>query len=382
MKASFTALVVVLAVGSLAFSLDGWGWKHSGGKRVVLPPGEVHEGWYFAGSDQVSIQGTINGDAYIAGGVVDVEGTINGMLVVAGGEVNVSGTVTDRIFGAGGSVRVTGKTGKSITAAGGTVVLGKDATVGENLLAAGGTLQVNGTVEHEARIAGRDVEVTGAIKGNCDVHAEQFRTYKGALIGGNLTVAAKDSENVSVEPESVRGTVHVDVSKREDPARILGMRKASICFHVLFGLSLFATALALSFLLPGHLISPGSILLNQPGQSVIWGFIALIVTPVLVVILCITVIGIPLGLLLLVLYLWLLYASQLVIGIAVGSRLMGLEGKKGWSLFGPVAVGLLVVQVLMFIPVVKALIFLAGLVVGVGALVIAAHAGMTKLRAQ
>jgi hypothetical protein len=150
---------------------------------------------------------------------------------------------------------------------------------------------------------------------------------------------------------------------------------------VIFGLTLFATALALSFLLPGHLKSPASVLLNQPGQSIIWGFIMLIITPVLALILCLTVIAIPLGLFLFLLYLWFLYTSQLVIGVAVGSRLLGLEGKRGWSLFGAVAIGLLIVQILLFIPVVKIFVVLAGLVVGVGALVIAAKAGMATLRA-
>ncbi len=160
------------------------------------------------------------------------------------------------------------------------------------------------------------------------------------------------------------------------------MEKGAFWFQVIFALTLFATALALSFLLPGHLTSPGSVLMKNPGLSVIWGFIMLIITPVIALILCLTVIGIPLGLFLFLLYLWLLYTSQLVIGIAVGSRIVGLEGKRGWSLFGVVALGLLIVQILMFIPVVKILLVVAGLIVGVGALVIAAKSGMTALRAQ
>ena len=381
MKAALIFILVVLVLGTLAFSCRDWRSMRSGEHSVVLPAGETHEGWYFAGGNQVSIQGTINGDAYVAGGVVEVEGTINGQLVVAGGQVNVSGNVTDRIFGAGGTVRFTGKTGKSITAAGGTVVIGKDATVGENLLAGGGNIQVNGTVEREARVAGREVELTGAVKGNLDVQAERFNAYRGSLVGGSLSVAARDSGNVSVDSGTVRGTVHIDIMKGEHQARILGIRKGVFWPQVIFGLTLFATALALSFLLPGHLKSPASVLLNQPGQSIIWGFIMLIITPVLALILCLTVIAIPLGLFLFLLYLWFLYTSQLVIGVAVGSRLLGLEGKRGWSLFGAVAIGLLIVQILLFIPVVKIFVVLAGLVVGVGALVIAAKAGMATLRA-
>ncbi len=372
MKTPAILFIVIIAIGALAFSLGTGGAEQSTQKRIVLPAGAVHEGWYFAGANQVSLQGTVNGDVYVAGGLVEVEGTINGQLVVAGGEVNVSGTVTDRIIAAGATVRITGKTGKSITAAGGSVIIGKDATVGENLLAAGGNIQVNGTVEHEARIMGRDVELTGTIKGNLDFEGDRFKTFQGAHVGGNLSVLTDDTAKVSVEPGTVTGNTRVDFRKGEAPTYILGMQKGFFWFQVFFSLTLFATALVLSFLLPGHLTSPGSILLEQPGQSVLWGFVVLIMTPVLALILCITVVGIPVGVFLFLLYLWVLYASQMVIGIALGSRLFGLEGKKGWSLFGAVALGLLIVQIFMFIPIVRVLLVLAGLLVGVGALALAA----------
>ncbi len=379
MKLLPSAFIAVLALGTLAFSIGDWGSMGSYQQRVVLPANEVHEGWYFAGGNQVSILGTVNGDAYVAGGVVEVQGTINGELIVAGGQVSVSGTVTDRIYAAGASVRITGKTGKSVTAAGGTIILGKDATVGENLLVAGGNIQIDGTVGREARIAGDEIDLAGSVKGNMNVEAKRFTTFKGALVGGNLTVAG-DSAMMTVEPGVVTGQVRFDYRKGEAPSYILGMKQGSFWFQVFMSLTLFATALALSFLLPGHLTSPGSLLMNQPGQSVIWGFIMLIVTPVIAVILCITIVGIPLGILLFLLYLWILYTSQMVIGVAVGSRLLGLEGKKGWRLFGVVALGLLIVQILMFIPFVRILVIVLGLIAGSGSLAIAAKQVIVSAR--
>ncbi len=370
-RQSLVLLVIPLVLG---FTFGDWGSMRPGQQRVILPAGEVHEGWYFATGSQVTILGTVNGDAYIAGGVVDIPGTINGQLVVAGGQVNVSGTVTDRIFGGGGTVRITGKTGKSIIAAGGTVVIGKDATVGDNLLAAGGGIQIDGTVDREARVAGGDVEVTGAVKGNLDVQADRFRTFKGSFIGGNLSVGTGDTTKIFVEPGTVVGAIHIDFRKGEAPTYILGMRTVSFWFQVIFAMTLFATALALAFLLPGHLTSPGSMLMNKPGQSVVWGFIGLIMTPVIALILCITLIGIPLGLFLFLLYLWFLYTSQMVLGIFVGAKIFGMDGKRGWSLFGVVALGLLIVQVLMLIPYVRMLLVLAGLILGVGALMLATKA--------
>ncbi len=382
MRPSFRILAVIIALGTIACTFGGWDSMGRDRRRVVLPSAEVHEGWYFASGDQVSILGTINGDAYIAGGVVDVQGTINGQLVVAGGQVTVGGTVTDRIFAGGGSVRVTGKVGKSIVMAGGTVVLGKDATVGDNLLAAGGNVEIDGTVEREARLAGGEIDLTGSVKGNMDVAVDRFHTFKGALVGGNLSITARDTANVGVEPGTVVGSVHMGLSKAEAPTYILGMRSGVFWVQVFLSLTLFATALVLAFLIPGHLTVPGAVLTNQLGQSALWGIIVLILAPIVGVFLCVTVIGIPLGIFFFLLYLWILYVSQMMLGVAIGSRLFGLEGKRGWALFGAVALGLLIVEVLMFVPILRILLVLAGLVLGVGALAIAAKTTLAAMRTR
>lgn len=380
MRSFMQVFMIVVVISALGFSFNGSRPSDQGRRRIVLPADAVHEGWYFAAGDQVSILGTVNGDVYVGGGVVEIGGTINGELVAAGGQVDVGGTVTDRIFAGGGVVRIAGKVGKSVIAGGGTVIIARDAAVGDNLLAAAGNLQVDGTVEHEARVAGGDVDLSGVVKGNMEVGSDRFRSYPGAQVGGNLTVAARDSEQVSIAPNTVAGQIQINVERMKESPSILGMGRATFWFRILFGLTLFATALALAFLFPGHLRAPGTVLLNHPGKSVLWGFVLLVVTPVLVFILLLTVIGIPLGIFLFFLYLWFLYASQLVLGIAVGAKLKGVEGKKGWSLFGAVALGLLLIQVLMFVPIVGTLLIIAGLVFGLGALVLAAKAGMETLR--
>lgn len=367
---TFRIPALILLTALLSFSCGGPGPRHVGGDYVTLPAGETHEGWYFAGARQVLIQGTVNGDVYAAGGLVEVDGTINGILVVAGGEVNVSGTVNDRIIAAGGTVRLTGKTMKSITAAGGTITLGKEASVGENLLAAGRTILLNGTVEKEAKTAGGEVHLSGTVKGNLDVAAGRFDSYKGALIGGNLSVETRDTTDVKVEPGTVQGTVHIKLEERHARQEILGLGVAAFWFRLVLGLTLFVTAIALSFLLPGHLSAAGQEVSIRPGPSILWGLVAVIAIPIVAGILLITVVGLPLGFFLLGLYFWFLYLSPLILGAGIGARISPLDGKRGWALFGPVALGLVIVEVLMLIPVVRTIVFIVSILVGLGAMVV------------
>lgn len=359
----------ILLLPLLAFSCRDGG-MHTGGKHIVLPAGEVHQGWYFAGGDDVTINGTINGDAFIAAGIVEINGTINGELYVAGGQVSVNGKVTDRVIATGGGIRLSGRTDKSIFAAGGTVVLTRSGSAGENILGAGGNVMIDGTVGQNARLAGGHVDIGGEIKGDLEDASEYFRTESGSAVGGNLTVNAKDSNNVEIAQGTTHGTYTLTIHKEEAGSRILGFRPWRILFKLFLMSSLFAFAFVLSFLCAKQFTSMGKTVLDRPGESVLVGIAMLVLTPVAALILCITVIGIPLGMVLMGYYGLIMYLSQLSLGVALGFRLIGADGKKGWALFGTAAVGMLIVDVLCFIPFVNVLVVLAGLVFGMGALAI------------
>ncbi len=366
----FNRLFQVLVISLLAFNCSGSGFHATGRERTLLAQGDVHNGWYFAGSPQVDIDGTVNGDAFVAGGVVNVRGTIDGLLFVAGGEVTVTGTVTDRIICAGGVVRLYGKTAKSLFAGGGTVVLERGATVGEYLMAGGGEVRVLGAVARDAKIGASELTVSGEIRGDLDAGVERFATEPGSTVGGNLLVTAKDSGAVSVTPGTVLGKVEIRAGRATPAPRPFGMSTGTLIVRILFFLSLCTTALVLSFLFPRQLASVGTIMNGRPGEAVLVGLAALLLVPVLVIVLCLTVVGIPLGLFLLCYFFWLAYLSQMGLGVFLGYRLFGFDGRTGWALFGPVALGILAVQACTFIPIASVVVEFGGLIFGVGALLL------------
>jgi hypothetical protein len=379
---SFIILFNILFVSLLAFNCRGTEFRGSGDERVLLASGDIHNGWYFAGSGEVDLDGTVNGDAFIAGGVVNMRGTVNGLLVVAGGQVNVMGTVTDRIISVGGTVRLSGKTEKSVFAGGGSVIIERGATVGEYLMAGGSDVQVRGVVERDAKIGATTLKLTGEIKGDLDAGVESFETEEGSTVGGNLTVAAKDSGNIRIVPGTVLGQVHLKAGREAPAPRFLGLTKGRLAMRIIFFLSLCATALVISFLFPRQLASVGTIINGRPGESVLVGLAALVLVPFITLVLFLTVVGIPLGIFLFLYLCWLAFLSQMGLGIFLGYRVFGFDGKRGWGLFGPVALGILALFVCTFIPFVNVVVILAGLIVGVGALAIVTQEQFLILRSR
>lgn len=336
-------------------------------RRLVLPAGEVHEGWYFAGGDQVVIQGTINGDAYVAAATVDVEGTVNGDLIVAGGQVVVRGIVSDDVRAAGGSVRLSGKVGKNVTVVGGQVYVERGSKIDGGLLAAGGTVQIDGTIAKDVMVSAGDVGMAGSVGGNVSFTGGRFEAVQGASVGGSLTALVDEEGDVVVPDQVVNGKVDITTGRSEKERTILGYGAVTFWLKVVWACGLVIMGGLLTFASPRFTAALGTTIATRPGATALWGFLGLVLVPIVILILCITIIGIPIGLLVLTIYLWLLYVSELSLGVLVGKWLGGVEGKQGWALFWPVAAGIVIVQILMFIPYVRAAVIIAALVFGLGA---------------
>ena len=147
---------------------------------------------------------------------------------------------------------------------------------------------------------------------------------------------------------------------------------------LLWILALVVTALVLVLIFPRTLITVGATVVTRPGGSLLWGLLALIAVPFAAVVLLVTVIGIPVALLLLTMYVWLLYLTQLSFAIVLAHRLFKTEGKRGWSLFWPVAVSLIVVELIILIPYIGFPIRLAAVLFGLGALVLLVEAAWKR----
>jgi cytoskeletal protein CcmA (bactofilin family) len=365
----FATAVLVGGLVLTGFSCGGGSEETPGEKRrVVLPAGEVHEGWYFAAGDQVIISGTVNGDAYVAGGMVQVDGEINGDLIVAGGSVIINGQISDDVRAAGGNVECNGSVGKNLTAAGGNVRTGRGSEIGGGVLAAGGNITLGGEVVRDVILASGNATVSGRIDGNATMTGDALTVLPGGRVNGNLKVITKNKERVDIAPDAVGGTVEILTQQSRDAARLLGFQKGEFWFRVLWVLSLVATTVVWVLFSPKLLTSFGSTLLARPGWCVLWGLAGIIAIPLVVLLLAITVIGIPLALLLLCCYLWLMYISQLSLGVAFGLRALGGAGR--WRLFLVSVAGIVLVHVLLLVPYLGVLLMIAGLILGLGSVLL------------
>jgi len=284
--------------------------------------------------------------------------------------VRVSGKVSDDVRAAGGTIVFDGSVGKNVSVAGGSVRVSKTSTIEGGLLAACGNLDVSGDVAKSAMVASGQMTVTGMVKGNVRFTGERLSVVQGATIGGDLNAFVKDTSGVEIADGSVIGKTDLKAHAEKAAALILGYSPFRFWVKVLWILSLIATTLVLLLVCRKQLTGIGTTILQKPGISALWGVAGVILIPVAIGLLCITIIGIPLALFLLAVYLWLLYLSQLSLGVALGQRFFGGGTAATGRLFWAIALGIIIIHILTFIPYLRFFVILAGLVFGVGALLL------------
>jgi hypothetical protein len=372
MKRLFAVLGVALTASLLLLCVvgcEGDRRESENSRTVVLPAGEIHDGWYFAAGQRVIINGTVNGDAYVAAGQVEINGTINGDLLAAGGDLDIGGTITDDVRAAGGNIRLNGSVGKNASVAGGNIIVRKTAMIKGGLIVVGGNLAQGGSVEKDVRAAVGQMEVTGSIGKNTDVAGGRLVVARGASIGGNLNAFLGEKDRSEIAEGAVKGSINVK-QREEAPKRILGIASGKFWFKAFWTGSLFLTGFVL-FLLSRKLFAEyGTVAITRLGMSLLWGLAVVVCTPIACIILLVTIIGIPLALILLALYLIMLYVSHLCLGLAVGMRLFRSDQSSGWILYFVFAVGTIIFQGLSLIPILGTIIEIAAILLGSGAIVL------------
>jgi hypothetical protein len=248
--------------------------------------------------------------------------------------------------------------------AGGTVEVTQP--VAESLFVAGGTVKVIAPVAGKLRIAGGHVTIDAPVEGNVAVSAGSLELGPNARIGGDLTFRGGHLER---DPDArVMGNV---VHSRG--GRSWRGSPAGWVMGALWTLGLMLLAAIIAGALPGATRRMQDELANRPWLASLLGIVALICIPIAAVLVMITIIGIPLGLLALVGYVALIIVGYVSAAVVVSGLLLDhykseAATRTAWRV-GAAGLAMLVISSLAHVPFVGGFVALTALVIGVGAIV-------------
>ena len=301
----------------------------------------------YAAGQSVRVRNDVNGDAFLAGNQVILDGTVTGDVYAAGQNVDLSGAIEDDLKAAGTLVNMAATVKDDAFLAGTNLSLSDESSVGGDLLFAGASIEINGPVEGNVKGTGDTIYLNSEIKGDVTFYdAGKITLGPKAKINGNLTYSSLNKLEI---PEGVVGK-EVIFKERTTSAEV--SEKGILAGFSFFNLltMLFVGLLLLGFAKHFPLYNNNKVF-ESPFKTLGVGALVLITTPILAVIFMVTMVGLPLGLILLPLWLIALYVAKISAALLIGKAIVKCDEKSGFlRLFGGFALGTLVYVVLGLIP--------------------------------
>lgn len=287
-------------------------------------------------SQYATIRGTVDNSVRIGAQRAYLDGQINGNLLVFASEIELSRSS----------------------------IINRDATI------FGNDISVMGTINGKLFAAGQSLYLTGKVVGDVTLEGDKITIAAPAEIDGNLTYECP--QEIKLDKEVVvKGKV--DWKKVESAKKEKGEINWTLRF-ILFVCAL-TTGLILIAVFNRHSKIATEQMLQKPLISLGIGFIALCITPVAILILILTLAGIPASIVLLLTFAIAFYVAKIYTALAVGRAGLALVNKKkppkqGWSLL----LGLIILSLLFVIPVIGEIIYFLVVFLGLGAMLLSIRA--------
>lgn len=354
-KIIFLSAVVLL----LAWPIASLAQSVSVEQSIVVAKDQVINDNYVRFGQNITIDGNINGDVRVAGYNITINGDVAGDVLAAGQVIKIKGKVAGNVRVAATTVEIDSSVGKNVNVLANTLTLSKDSSVGWSLAFAAMSADIQGPVA--GNIYGWSNNVTIANPVGTDVNLKlgktgQLTLENGALIKGDLKYMSDQTavikSGAQVLGKNERQLLPAEVNKAKQ------FISTSWIFFKIIGLfSLLLVGMILVSLWPDKTRQITQAMWQKPWKSMLMGLVYLIVAPIALLILLITIIGIPLSIIGFCLYFILLYTLKIFAGTLLGQKILEYFGgkklepvKKEKSLIWPMILGTIIVFILVSVP--------------------------------
>lgn len=369
MKKLFAILFVPLL---LLFSAVGVSAREQRTTKVITLPADevITKDFYVTGGDVVEISGTVNGDVLVGGGQVSIDGIVNGDVLAAGGVIDISGSVSEDARIAGGQVNISGEIGRNLTVGAGDITLSETGSVAGGVVIGGGSVKLAGKVGGDVLIGAGSVILSNLIGGDVELYSGTLRLTSGSQIGGDLTYTSEDEalvdKRASISGKMLRKTppaALVDVDKTAASKTLKGLSAFRLQAKIISFLSALIFGLLLIKLFPKYVELTSKMITKSPWKALLTGGLFLFVTPFAVIMLLITVLGIPFAIFGLMAFGTYIYLAKIFVGNWLGSKIPIGDKKNPYLSFG---IGLAAYYLVTMIPLLGGFVSFFGLLFGIG----------------
>ncbi|MDB5185561.1 MAG: hypothetical protein JWL85_84, partial [Candidatus Saccharibacteria bacterium] len=358
--------ILLATLVGLAFTLFGWATvghaqEFRTGDRASIGVQETIDSSAYVSGRTIDIGGAVNGDLFCAGQNVTISGTVRGDVICAAQTVTITGTVEGDVRVAAQTVVISSTVQRNVTVAAQTLTVDAKGSIGGDVMGGVQDATINGPVGRDLTIGGSEITINTPVGRNIKTSVEYLHLRDGAKVGGNVDY--KSINEIDRAPgATVAGNVHRSESAPEHQGSHFGAWLLSAVYWLL---SMLLLSLVLVILLPSMFERAAANNLKTPWKTLLFGFLTILVTPIVGVMLLLTFIGLPLAILL-----FLLWIVVLMLSIPFSSYYLGrLVWKAQRNPILVMLLGALILLIVSNIPFIGGFVVFVAVVLGTGMVV-------------
>jgi len=309
------------------------------GESVGVSRDETIKGDIFLFGDRVRVDGTVDGDVFLFGNDAIVNGHVKGDVFAFAKFLQVNGDVDGNIRAFTNTMTIRGAVARNVLTFVDIMNLEPTAKVGGSLTIFVENMTLEGTLGRDVLVFGKHFTLSGKVGGGIRMKGDELTIASNAEVDGPIRY--EGNKEAEVAPGAKLASP-VEFHKLEHKPRYMQAhyyvwRVIWTAAFVLFGVVLF--------LLMPKFAEETIAAAEHYGASTGLGVLIFFGVPIAAVIACVTVVGIPLGILAFGFWFLMLCSAEIVVGTIAGIWILG-KARDTSGLIGRMALGFVLVRLI------------------------------------
>lgn len=376
--AALACVICVILVATVSLSPSARAAEIGRGHpNYTLPAGQVVHTDLIVTAASTEVNGEVDGDLIVFSQNITVNGHVTGDVLAFGQDVIVGGTVDGNVRSFAQSLVLNGSVAKNVMALGRNIDMNSKANVLGTMTLAGANGSLGGPINGDLLAFAGVLEIDGSLSKNANIRAGRLILGPGSSVAGRIQYEGQRPPQISPGAK-LANPIEIHLMH---PRRSRFVSQGYYWSRVLSWAASFLFGIVMWLLAPRWFLRAENAT-KSVGLSIGVGLLFLIVTPIAAILVCITIVGLPLALSALLLYGIALYAAQVFVAMWVGDRLLGeapsttAAGSPLGRVAGRLALGLVVLRILQAVPVLGAIVSAVIVLWGLGAIFLGFCRGM------
>ena len=321
------------------------------------------EQWVYA--VDAGINGLVKDDLFVlSGNHMDLGGTFERNVWGMGGSVILAGKAKRNVRLMGKTVQIGGNVGGNAMVLGDTVKITPDAAIGGDMKLLGNNVILEGTTKGNVAItASRVATISGTVEGNLEIVAPEIILQRDTRIGGNLTYTT-NKELVPAEG-IVAGKLN-----RAIPQSSPAFSKVRMYSQAMWFFAALLVGVPFITLFPVTTAMASQLARTAPWKCLWVGALCAMALPIFGIMAVSSLVGVPLGALILGSWAILAYTSRIVMGLVIGTLVLRKNNTSIGGVLLSMATGLAIIHIATAIPAISWSVQIVVVSMGMGALLL------------